>query len=286
MKPNTFRRRLLASAICVAVGAMPLTAAMAEGLMEKATGEGLQVAFYNFIPYAYKDDSGNLTGTDVEILRIVLEKMGGKIADARSTEWGALIPGVKTRRFDVVAAGMFVTPKRCAEVAFSEPTFGIHHALLVRKGNPHNLSDFESVAALGNVKLAMVAGSASVEYARTAGVAEENIVQLPDNATAVAALEAGRIQAYSASPPGLRQILAAMPDADIEGTPAFSKVGGEVVVSHGAFAFRKTDADFVEAFNAELSSFIGTAEHIALMEEHGLTSDELPISKTADLCAR
>ena len=256
----TLRRKLLGSALGVTIAAMSFSAATAEGLIDKATGDGLDVAFYNFIPYAYKNDDGTLTGTDVEILRVVLEKMGGGVASAGATEWGALIPGVKTGRFDVVAAGMFVTPKRCAEVMFSEPTFGILNAFLIVEGNPHNLTDYESVAANSELKLGAVSGSAQVEYAKSAGVADDNIVQLPDNATAVAALQAGRIHAYALSPPGVRAVLAALPDSGLSMSEAFAEVAGVKRVSHGAFAFRKTDAEFVAAFNAALTEFIGTPE--------------------------
>ena len=282
-----FHNRLLAAAISAALAlSLPATApaAFADELMQRAQGDGLRVAFYNFKPYAYKDDGDRLTGTDVETLRTVLEAMGGSIAEAKATDWGALIPGVKTGRFDVVAAGMFVTPKRCAEVRFSEPTFGIQQAMVVAKGNPSNIANYESIAAHG-LKIGVVSGSAQTDYARAAGIDDDNITQLPDNPTGVAALQAGRIHAWAVSAPGVRQIIAGLPDADIEATPAFSQVAGEVAVSHGAFAFRPEDGAFVDAFNAALQSFIGTPEHIALLEAHGMTADELPISATADLCA-
>ncbi len=284
MRDHTTRRTLLTAALGLGLANASFVAAQAEGLIDKATGGGLDVAFYNFQPYAYVDDTGALTGTDVEILRVVLERMGGGIADAGATEWGALIPGVKTGRFDVVAAGMFVTPKRCAEVMFSEPTFGIQNALLFLEGNPHNLSNYESVAANPELKLGAVSGAAQVDYAKLAGIADSNILQLPDNATGVAALQAGRIHAYAVSAPGVRQIVAALPDAGLEAGEPFTDVAGETYVSHGAFAFRKTDADFVAAFNEELSAFVGTPEHVAIMEKHGMTADELPVRSTADLC--
>lgn len=279
------RRHLLATAAVATAVALSATATFAETLMDRAKGDGLRVAFFNFKPYAYKDDSDTLTGTDVETLRIVLEKMGGAVAEAKSTEWGALIPGVKTDRFDVVAAGMFVTPKRCAEVRFSEPTFGIQQAMVIAKGNPHGITNYESIAEKG-LKVGVVSGSAQTEYARSAGIADENISQLPDNPTGVAALQAGRIDAWAVSAPGVRQIIAGLPDADIEATPAFSEVAGQKAVSHGAFAFRKDDAAFVDAFNTAMKDFIGTPEHIALLEKHGMTADELPISATADLCGK
>ncbi len=276
---------IAATILGAALSTSSISAAYADSLMEKATGDGLDVAFYNFIPYAYEDESGTLTGTDVDTLRAVLERMGGTIGSSGATEWGALIPGVKTGRFDVVAAGMYVTPKRCEEVMFSEPTFGILDAFVVAEGNPHNISNYESIAANAELKLGVVAGSAQVGYAQMGGVADDNIIQLPDNPTGMAALAAGRIHAYSVSLPGVRQIIAARPDDPIEATAPFGEVAGQKIVSHGAFAFRKDDAEFVEAFNKELTAFVGTPEHIAIMEKHGMTADELPISSTAELCA-
>ncbi len=271
------------ASLLAAILVMSATAAQAEDLMARATGDGLRVAFYNFKPYAYKDDNDMLTGTDVETLRVVLERLGGKIAEAQATDWGALIPGVKSNRFDVVAAGMFVTPKRCAEVMFSEPTFGIQQAMVVAKGNPKGIMNYESIAEMG-LKIGVVSGAAQKDFATSAGVMEDSISQLPDNPTGVAALNAGRIDAWAVSAPGVRQIIASLPDEAIESTPAFSEVAGKMAVSHGAFAFRKDDASFVEAFNAELTAFIGTPEHIAILEAHGMTADELPLQSTATLC--
>jgi polar amino acid transport system substrate-binding protein len=56
------------------------------------------------------------------------------------------------------------------------------------------------------------------------------------------------------------------------------------VKGHGAFGFRKEDQDFVDAFNAELTAFLGTLEHIALVEPFGFGADYLPNLTTAELC--
>ena len=272
----------------IAVTAIALFAAggqpvKADDLAAAAKGDGLRVAFYNFKPYAYVDGNNTLTGTDVETLNAVLAKMGGKVADAKATDWGALIPGLKAKRFDVVAAGMFVTPKRCAAVRFSEPTFGIKQALAVMKGNPKGIASYETIRDKG-LKVGAVSGAAQVGYAKNAGIAEGSISQLPDNPTGIAALRAGRIDAWAVSAPGVRQIIAGVPEGDIDSTPVFDKIGGKLAVSHGAFAFRPEDAAFVDAFNKELAAFIGTPEHIAILEKHGMTRDELPIMETAELC--
>lgn len=279
----TRRITLALAAGAVAAVCLPTPPASAEGLMDQATGDGLRVAFYNFKPYAYVDENNDLVGTDVDTLKAVLAKIGGKVESAKATEWGALIPGVKSGRFDVVAAGMFVTPKRCAEVRFSEPTFGIQQGMIVLKGNPQEIANYESVADKG-LKVGAVSGAAQVDYAKSAGIPEADIAQLPDNPTGLAALRAGRIHAWAVSAPGARHIPESVPEGDVEGTPPFSEVAGQQAVAHGAFAFRPEDGDFVDAFNAELSAFIGTAEHIAIFEKHGMTADELPIQKTGELC--
>ena len=285
MRDHTTRRTLLTAVLGLGLANASFVAAQAEGLIDKATGGGLDVAFYNFQPYAYVDDTGALTGTDVEILRVVLERMGGGIADAGATEWGALIPGVKTGRFDVVAAGMFVTPKRCAEVMFSEPTFGIQNALLFLEGNPHNLSNYESVAANPELKLGAVSGARAgglrqtgrnrrLEHPAVAGQRDRR--GRPAGRAHPCLCGFGSRRSANRGRPARRRRL--------ESGEPFTDVAGETYVSHGAFAFRKTDADFVAAFNEELSAFVGTPEHVAIMEEHGLTADELPVRSTADLC--
>ena len=139
---------VLAAATLFGAGAGPVAA---QSLVERAGGEGLRVAFYNFKPYAYKNEEGKLVGEQVDILRHVIGRMGGRIASEQATEWGNLIPGINARRFDVVAAGMFVTPKRCAAVRFSEPTFGIRQSLVVPKGNPKGIVDYDSIREMGLV---------------------------------------------------------------------------------------------------------------------------------------
>lgn len=264
------------------IGTMP---AIAESLMERGTGEGLRVAFFNYIPFAYEDNTGTLTGTDVDTLKYVLNKMGVKIASTGATEWGNLIPGLNANRFDVVAAGMFVTPKRCKAVKFSETTFGIKQGLVVKKGNPDGVTNYEDVAKKG-LKIAVLTGSAQLEWARVSGIAESNIMQIPDNPTGIAAVRSGRACAYAIDAPGVREVVKGVPEQDLEGVPPFQTVAGKPAMPHGAFAFRKQDADFVNKFDEILTSFVGTPEHIAILEKHGMKADEVPVLSTEQICSQ
>ncbi len=283
------RRTVMAAALGATFAGMGLLSApaIAEGLMDRAKSTGLRVAFYNFKPYAYKEDdgtsAGTLTGTDVDTLRAVLERMGGKIESADAVDWGALIPGVNAGRFDVVAAGMFVTPKRCASVRFSEPTFGIMQTLIVKKGNPHGVVNYDSVAEK-DLAVAVISGSAHAGFARESGIPESKIMQIPDNPTAIAAVRADRAQLYALSVPGARALVAGVPEQDLEMVMPFDMVAGKLAMPHGAFAFRPEDSAFVNEFNKHLTAFIGSPEHLAIFKKHGMHPNELPRQKTADLC--
>ncbi len=264
------------------LSALVLTASMASAdLLEKAKGDGLRVAFFNFVPYSYEDDSGNLTGTDVDTLKAVLEEMGGKIQSAKATEWGALIPGLKAGRFDVVAAGMFVTPVRCEQVAFSEPIFGIQQTLIVPKGNPKGIRNYDDLASMG-LTVAALSGSAHVGYAGDSGV--EKIMQIPDNPTAIAAVRAGRADVYALSVPGARELVASVPEQDLEMVAPFSMVAGKLAMPHGAFAFRPEDSAFVAAFNEVLSKRLSSNVHVETLVKHGMEASETPQFTTAELC--
>lgn len=259
------------------------SAAGAQELDQTAAENGVRVAYFNYAPFAYVADDGSVIGTDVEILEAVLGSMGIEVADAVSTDWGALIPGLKAGRYDVVAAGMFVTPARCAEVAFSEPTFGIRATLVVPAGNPKGIARYEDILENG-ATLAAVAGTAQVAAALDLGIDRANVQEYPDAPTALAALRAGRADAFGVDAPSARQIIANQPDANFEMVEPFAEIGGKSAVDHGAFAFRKEDQTFVDKFNIAMRDFVGSADYVAINETHGMTADEAPVRSVSELC--
>src|SRR5207237_5393316 len=89
----------------------------------------------------------------------------------------------------------FITPKRCAQVQFSEPTYGIGQAFLVPKGNPKNIKDYGTIAGNKDLKLAVEAGAVEGGYAKAAGIELTQLVILPDQSSLVKAVQAGRADA-------------------------------------------------------------------------------------------
>jgi polar amino acid transport system substrate-binding protein len=169
---------------------------LAETTLEKVRQQGyVRVGFANEAPFGYATPDGKLTGEAPEVAKAVLARMGIPEVDGVLTEFGSLIPGLKAGRFDIIAAGMFITPKRCKQIGFSEPSYGIGQAFLVPDGNPKQLNTYADVAQQSDIKLAVMAGAIERSYAKKAGVALNQLVTLPDPPSMLAAVQAKRADA-------------------------------------------------------------------------------------------
>jgi polar amino acid transport system substrate-binding protein len=257
--------------------------ARAATTLARAKEDGfIRVGFANEAPFGFATPEGKLTGEAPEVAKAVLKAMGIPQVDGVLTEFGSLIPGLKAKRFDIIAAGMFITPKRCAEIAFSQPSYGIGQAMLVKAGNPKQIADYGSIVANKDLKLAVMAGAVEVGYAKDAGVPQAQLVVLPDQASLLAAVQAGRADAAALTALSIANM--AKKGEGVESTKPFGEVAGKSVKGHGGFGFRKEDKDLVQAFNAQLKKFIGSPEHIALVEPFGFGKDYLPNKTMEQLC--
>src|SRR5262245_56632308 len=142
-------RRSFIRLVAAAASAAPLAGkAFAASTLERARKDGfIRVGFANEAPFGFATPDGKLTGEAPEVAKSLLKAIGIPQVDGVLTEFGSLIPGLKAKRFDIIAAGMFITPKRCAEIAFSEPSYGIGQAMLVKAGNPKQHADYGSIVA-------------------------------------------------------------------------------------------------------------------------------------------
>jgi polar amino acid transport system substrate-binding protein len=250
----------------------------------------VRLGIANEPPYGYLDTaSGRVTGEAPEVARVLLERLGVRRIEVVATEFRSLIPGLRAGRFDVIAAGMYVTPARCAQVLFSRPTYRIGEALLVRRGNPKRLHALSDLARDGSVTLGVVGGSIELSYAEAAGVPAARIVTLKDASAAVDSLRAGHIDAYAGTALTTRSLLDKTQANDLELAEPFSQpvIDGVETFGYGAFAFRKRDRALRDAFDAELDRYLGSAEHLARVRPFGFTARELPGAvRTEALCAR
>ncbi|MGD2140435.1 MAG: ectoine/hydroxyectoine ABC transporter substrate-binding protein EhuB [Burkholderiales bacterium] len=294
MLPKLLRSAIIAVAVMLAAcsqesGDSDSTSKDSVTLDDARKAGVIKVGFANEAPYAYLDSSTNeLTGEAPAIARVILKRLGVDEVEGVLTEFGSLIPGLQAKRFDIIAAGMYILPERCKQVTFSNPTYGIGEAFLVMSGNPKNLHSYEGLAGNADATLGVVAGTVERGYARKTNIPDERVQVFPDGPSAVAGVAAGRIDAYAGTSLTIQDIVSKTTDGTLERAKPFTDpvIDGKSVRGYGAFAFRKADQSLVDAFNRELANFIGSAEHRELVKPFGFTEQELPGDVTAaQLCA-
>ena len=101
------------------------------------------------IPFGYIDRNGAFTGEAPEIAKVIFRRLGVPEVQPVPTEFASLIPGLRAQQFDVVSAGMYVTPTRCQQVIFSDPDYQMRDAFIVAKGNPKQLHDYADIVRTG-----------------------------------------------------------------------------------------------------------------------------------------
>jgi polar amino acid transport system substrate-binding protein len=258
--------------------------------LERIRSAGVvRVGYANEAPYAYKDRAtGRLTGEAPEIARAVFERMKVPRIEGVLTEFGSLIPGLQAGRFDLIAAGMYITEPRCAQIAFSNPTYSIGEAFIVEAGNPLGLHSYEDVRARQGATLGVVSGAIQRTYARAVGIPDNRIMTFPDPPSAMAGVRATRVSAFAATELTVQSLLT-KDRAGLEKADPFEDplIEGQTARGYGAFGFRQSDTMLVAEFNRLLAAFIGTPEHLKLVEPFGFGKLQLPGKVTAEeLCGQ
>lgn len=246
------------------------------------------VGFAGEQPYGYKDN-GTLTGEAPTLHKKVFAGMGiHTVKGVLVQNFDALIPGLTANHFDVISAGMSITPDRCKQVLFSEPEFVGATALMVKKGNPKHLSDLVSVAKAG-VKLGVLTAAVEgVEYAPAAGVSSSNIKSYGGQQDALDALVNGQIDAIALTDISLHWLANINSGKPVEVLASFQPVyKGTKQTSAGGAVFRKSDDNLRDAFNKQLKKITSDpAEYVSLIGRFGFTKSNVPPASltTAKLC--
>ncbi|MEY2893181.1 MAG: hypothetical protein RJA98_3089 [Pseudomonadota bacterium] len=230
----------------------------------------LRVGYAVEAPYAWVDDSGNVTGESPETARLVAHALGARRIDWVQVPFDALLTELMAGRFDVVAAGLFVTPARQARVLFSDPTLRVGAGLLVRVTDAPAAAGPDPRSRPG-FRVAVVLGS--VEAERLAHwLPAASAVVVPDVQTARAALLVGQADAVALSWPTLARIAQGSQGQLV----AFRlPVWPGAAADHVAFAFHPEHPGLRDAWNLAQRDVLGGPAHLAILQRFNLGADDL-----------
>lgn len=242
-----------------------------------AAGKSIRIGFANEVPFAYPGENNEPLGLVNKQVLSVLESMGYTDIEPVVTDWGGLIPGLKANRFDIITGGMYITGKRCENVAFSEPVGRFGDGFIVPAGNPKAINNYQDIKDQEGV-LATGAGYHVIEVAKKSGLTDKNMMIVPGFSEILAAVVSGRADA------GAINYFAALNLAE--------KSGGKVeatdpaafpewTLNYSGIGFRFADQDFLDKFNQAQAAYMGSKKMLDELAEYGYTSSLLPGDTTA-----
>ncbi|MDP9609791.1 polar amino acid transport system substrate-binding protein [Streptomyces demainii] len=255
-------------------------------LLERLRSQGtVRLGIAGEIPFGYIDKDGDFTGEAPEIAKVIFKRLGVAKVQPVPTEFGSLIPGLRSQQFDVVSAGMYINPDRCAQVIFSDPDYRMRDAFIVRKGNPKNIHNYQDIVKR-KAKMATGTAYAQIGYAEDTGIKQSDMLILPDQLAGLLAVEQGRADVFAGTTVTVHNVVKQRNSRLAEATEPFqAMVDGKPDIGAGGFAFRPEETRLRDAFNVELHKMKKSGELLRIMRPFGFTREEMTDLTAEELCS-
>ena len=161
----------------------------------KDDGKLIMATNATFPPYEYKDGD-KIVGIDAEVAEKIAEKLGKELV-IEDVEFGSIIAGVQTGKFDIGMAGMTVTPEREKSVNFTKSYAKGVQAVIVTEDSP--IKSLDDLKGDGSMKFGVQQDTTGDIYAsdtaENGGYGEENVIRFKAATDTVQALKSGKVDA-------------------------------------------------------------------------------------------
>jgi polar amino acid transport system substrate-binding protein len=231
----------------------------------------LRVGYAVEAPYAFVEADGRVSGESPEVARELGRRLGLELRWV-NTAFHQLIPELEAGRFDLIAAGLFVTPERARRVHFARPQLLVRSGWLTLAGNPQRLGPYATLRERQGLRLAVLNGSVEQTELAALGLAPGALLAVPDAGSGRAAVLQGQADGLALSLPTVAQ-MAQDHAGRLQAVPA---AAGSSSGSRVAMALRPADTSLAAAVDSALAGYIGSPPHLALLQRFGLSQADLP----------
>ncbi|WP_258725704.1 transporter substrate-binding domain-containing protein [Cellulomonas sp. NS3] len=267
------RRSVLAAGVASAATVLLGGCARGDDLLAAGRRAGyLRLGIANEQPFGFMTRGARPTGQSVEVARAVLAGLGIEEVRGVVTDFPGLIPGLLGGAFDVIAAGIAVTPERCAQVRFSDPVNCVHQGLAVRSDDERELGSYDALVAEPALRVGVLRGSVEEADLAAGGLPPERALALPDPESLRVALLDGSVDVVALSSVAVRW-MARGRDSGVRVAGVFAADGG--TERFAAFAFRPTDSALAAPFGRVLRRLLRDGTVAELSEPFGFTEDDI-----------
>lgn len=204
-------------------------------------------------PFTFHDDSGKLTGFDVDIANEVAKRLGVK-AEYQETQWDAMFAGLDAKRFDMIANQVGIRPDREEKYDFSSPYITSKAILITHKDNK-DIKKFE------DIKGKKSAQSLTSNYGDMAKSLGAELVGVEGFNQSVELLSSKRVDATINDNLTYLDYKKKKPDAPIK------EVAIHEEASQSGLMFRKGSDELVEAANKALADMIEDGTYLQISKK-------------------
>lgn len=159
-------------------------------------------------PWTYHDESDELVGYDVEVSKLIAEKLGVEPVFIEG-EWDGLLAGLDSGRYDMMVNGVDITEERSEKYDFSIP-YAYNHTAIIVNGDNDEIASFEDLNGKNT------ANTISSTYAELAESYGANVTGVDDLNQTFELLLSGRIDATLNAEVTYYDYMKAHPDANIK----------------------------------------------------------------------
>ncbi|MGF9906859.1 amino acid ABC transporter substrate-binding protein [Brevibacillus porteri] len=218
----------------------PADQAASQNLLEKVKAEKKLVIGTEgtYSPFTYHDQSGKLTGYDVEVVTEVAKRLGVEPV-FQETQWDAMFAGLDSKRFDIIANQVGIRPDRQEKYDFSKP-YTVSRAVLVTHKDNNTVKDFKDIKGL------KAGQSMTSNYADLARANEAEIVGVDNFNQAIDLIAQKRVDVVLNDNLSVLDFLKQKPDTPIK------VVAKNTEGQPTAFMFRKGSTELTDAINKVL----------------------------------
>ncbi|MEH7178953.1 amino acid ABC transporter substrate-binding protein [Neobacillus vireti] len=206
-----------------------------------------------YAPFTFHDQSGNLTGFDVEIATEVAKRLGVK-PEFKETQWDAIFAGLDSKRFDMIANQVGIRPDRQEKYDFSDPYITSAAVLITHKDN-NEVKAFEDIKGLNSAQ------SLTSNYGEMAKKYGANLVGVEGFTQSVELLASKRVDVTINDRITVLDYSKQKPDAPIK----IVDTSEEASVS--GLMFRKDSGTLVDEVNKALSEMIADGTYTKISEK-------------------
>lgn len=222
------------------------SAAKADTLEKIKTKGELTVACEpGFLPFEMLTQKGEFVGFDIEMMKAFAKHLGVE-AKFVSTRWDGIIPGLMTKRYDLIVSGMTITEDRSKTVLFSDPYYTAGLKVLISKKNETSINSLKELDIKGKA-IAVKLGTTGDLFA-SANIKNAQLRKFDNEADAAQSVALGQTDALIYDKPYLEIYQAARSSklSLLEQTLSDEQFG---------VAARKKDKALIEAFNVFLKEW-------------------------------